>query len=129
MSNQMLKYISKLLEDLPDTLPDCGDNSEYYEALHPFIMDENHIVRIGDEALAFCYVLDTIFKSDNQWMIMERGWGISKVITVLEHYLEKFPENKDILQWMDGFKMALMTVYHEANCRVSQSLAVPCYIL
>jgi hypothetical protein len=121
-SCQKLKYLSTLLENLPDTLPDCGDNSEY-DALNPFIRDENHIVRIGDEVQAFCYVLDTIFKADNQWTIIERGSCICKVIMVLEYYPEKFPENKVILRWMEGFKIALMTVYYEANCPVSQSVS------
>ena len=125
MSAQKLKYLSILLENLPDTLPDCGDTSEYYEALYPFDLDQNHIFRIGDEVQAFCYVLDTIFKADNEWAIIERGWCIHKVVTVLEYYLDKYPENKIILQWMDGFKMALMAVYDEANCPVSQS--VPCF--
>ena len=112
-SSQKLKNLSTLLENLPDNLPDCGDNSEYYGALHPFILDENHIVHIGDEVEAFCYVLDTIFKADNQWTITECGWSICKVVMVLEYYLEKFPENKVILQWMEGFKIALMTVYNK----------------
>ena len=73
MSAQKLKYLSSLLKNLPDTLPDCGDDSEY-DGLHPFNLDENHIVRIGDEVQAFCYVLDTIFNADNKWTINERGW-------------------------------------------------------
>ena len=64
MSAQKLKYLSSLLKNLPDTLPNCGDNSDY-DALDPFILDKNHIVRIGDEVEAFCYVLDTIFKADS----------------------------------------------------------------
>ena len=112
-SSQKLKYLSTLLENLPDNLPDCGDNSKYYGALHPFILDENHIVCIGDEVEAFCYVLNTIFKADNQWTITKRGWSICKVVMVLEYYLGKFPENKVILQWMEGFKIALMTVYNK----------------
>ena len=85
MSGQKLKYLSILLENLPDTLPDCGDTSEYYEALYPFDLDQNHIFRIGDEVQAFCYVLNTIFKADNEWAIIERGWCIRKVVTVLEY--------------------------------------------
>ena len=118
----MLEYLSTLLKNLPNTLPDCGNNSEY-DALHPFLLDENHITRIGDEVLAFCYVLDTIFKPDEQWSISERSPIICKVVTVLESYLEKFPENQIILQWMEGFKMALINVYKEENCPVSQSVS------
>ena len=120
MSAQKLKYLSSLLNNLPDTLPHCGfGNSSEYDVLHPFILDENHIIRIGDEVEAFCYVLDTIFKPDNQWLITECGDMVCKVVTVLESYLEKFPENKVILQWMESFKMALITIYNEANCPVS----------
>ena len=125
MSAQKLKYLSILLKNLPNTLPaECGNDSDY-DTLDPFILDKNHIVQIGDEVQAFCYVLDTIFKANNQWTITERGWCICKVVTVLEWYLEKFPENKVILEWMDGFKMALTTVYHEARCPLSQ--LVSCY--
>ena len=42
MSAQKLKYLSNLLKNLPDTLPDCGDDSELeYDGLHPFNLDSH----------------------------------------------------------------------------------------
>ena len=42
MSAQKLKYLSSLLKNLPDTLPDCGDDSELeYDGLHPFNLDSH----------------------------------------------------------------------------------------
>ena len=44
MSAQKLKYLSSLLKNLPDTLPDCGDNSYLFISKHNFKLNLTHII-------------------------------------------------------------------------------------
>lgn len=100
-----LQNLRILLTHLPEELPDVGEDSQY-----PFVnfqIDPAILKRTnGDIAQALCQTLWATFMDDGLICIDERGAGICGVVDVLADYLNWYPDNADLKNWVSKLRNA-----------------------